>query len=194
MRFWRKYSPEITVLGFLVTVFTLLLALNLGSVDWPVVVLVLVVILSLSCMVVAGSLWVRDAVERRKGKKAAREDEKAKEDSLVSVFKNASITALDLRRLYQAVKEEDVDIDDQSNERRQALVTRTLNIRKVFQDEFGFATPPLIDEKLESFNYQGWMDYLEELIVFMERGKLDGARQRFPLNQPWVPGRATSSG
>ena len=65
---------------------------------------------------------------------------------------------------------------------------RTLNIRKVFEGEFGIATPPLVDEKLESFNYQGWMDYLEELIVFMERGDLEGARQRFPLNQPWVPG------
>ena len=139
-------------------------------------------------------------VERGAAKKAAKEEErqkaaeKAKEESLVRVFKDASIVALDLRRLYQGVKEEDVDIDDQSNERRQALVTRTLNIRKMFEGEYGIATPPLIDEKLQSFNYQGWMDYLEELIVLVERGNLEGARQRFPLNQPWVPGGGASSG
>ena len=195
MRFWRRYSPEITVLGFLVTVVSLILALNMRSVDWPLVVLVLIVILSLSCMVVAGGWWVRAVVGRGAARKAAREEaerEKAaeieKEESLVRVFKDASISALDLRRLYQGVKEEDVDIDDQSNERRQALVTRTLNIRRLFEGEFGIATPPLVDEKLESFNYQGWMDYLEELIVFMERGDLEGARRRFPRNQPWVPG------
>lgn len=92
MRFWRKYAAEFTVLGFLVTLVTLILALNLGSVDWPLVVLVLVVTLSLSCMVGAGSFWVRDVVERRRGKKAAREAEKAareaekaKEESLVRV-------------------------------------------------------------------------------------------------------------
>lgn len=92
------------------------------------------------------------------------------------------------------MREEDVDIDDQTNERRQALVTRTLNIRKLFEDEFGISTPPLIDEKLESFNYQGWMDFLEELIVFMERGNLEGARQRFPLNQLWDSDGGVSGG
>ena len=192
-RFWRKYSPEITLLGLLVSVIALIMALP-GPVDWPLVVLVLIVTLSLFCVVFAGGLCVRDLVERGAAKKAAREEDerqeaanKRKEESLVRVFRNASMTALDLRSLYQGVKEEDVDIDDQSNDRRQSLVTRTVNIRGVFEDEFGIAAPPLIDEKLESFNYQGWMDYLEYLIVFMERGDLAGARQRFPLDQPWVP-------
>ena len=206
MRLLRRYSPEITVLGLLVTLVSLIPARNMRLVDWPLVVLVLIVILGLFCMVVAGGWWIRAVVGRKAAKKAARDEaerekaaekakaerekaaEKKREESLVRVFRDTSISALDLRRLYQGVKEEDVDIDDQSNERRQALVTRTLKIRKVFEGEFGIATPPLIDEKLESFNYQGWMDYLEELIVFMERGALEGARQRFPLNQPWVPG------
>ena len=55
MRFWRRYSPEITVLEFLVTVITLILALNLRSGDWPLVVLVLVLVFSLSVWLSPGA-------------------------------------------------------------------------------------------------------------------------------------------
>ncbi len=62
-----------------------------------------------------------------------------------------------------------------------------MNIGGAFEGEYGIATPPLVDDKLESFNFQGWIDYLECLIVFMQKGDLAGARWRFPLDQPWVP-------
>ncbi len=110
-RLWRRYSPEVTLSGLLVSMAALILAFNSGPVDWPLVALILIVTFGLFCAVFAGSLCVRDLVEGRAARKAAREEEEQrkaaedrKEESLVKAFRNSGMTALDLRRLYQAVR------------------------------------------------------------------------------------------
>ena len=89
--------------------------------DWSTVATLLLMGLCWAGVVFGAGAIVRNHWKRSKAKKAAAAAEQRKEESLAKVFRMASVSALDLRRLYLRLHGEQIDIDDQDDPNRSVL-------------------------------------------------------------------------